>query len=374
MNVLFISRSTLFKDRGGDTVQIENTAHYLKALGVNVTIRLSDETIDYSAFDLLHFFNIIRPADILVHIKKSGKPYVVSPIFVDYSEYEQKNRGGLSGILARILSPDKLEYAKAIARFLVNGENIASRGYLYRGHYNSIRYVARHAQLLLPNSESEYHRFEKHYKTGCPYKVIPNAIDPTLFSEPGLGHRVNNLIICVGRIEGRKNQLNLIRAVRYTKYQLIVIGSPSANQIGYYGQCKNEAGENVRFITQLPQEELLQYYQTAKAHILPSWFETTGLSTMEAAVMGCNIVITDKGDTREYFENYAYYCDPSSPASILQAIEEATGNEFDDQLRLKILHNYTWQKTAEQTREAYLTSKKLLTINENRYHRHKRNS
>jgi len=39
--------------------------------------------------------------------------------------------------------------------------------------------------------------------------------------------------------------------------------------------------------------------------VLPSWFETTGLSSIEAGVMGCNIVITDKV-MQEYFSHHAF--------------------------------------------------------------------
>ena len=70
MKVLFISRATLFKDKGGDTVQLVNTADQLKELGVEVDIKLGDRRIDYEQYDLIHFFNIIRPADILYHIER----------------------------------------------------------------------------------------------------------------------------------------------------------------------------------------------------------------------------------------------------------------------------------------------------------------
>jgi hypothetical protein len=71
VKVLFISRATLFllKDKGGDTIQVINTAKYLKALGADVDILLCNDEIDYSSIDPIHFFNIIRPADILYHIK-----------------------------------------------------------------------------------------------------------------------------------------------------------------------------------------------------------------------------------------------------------------------------------------------------------------
>ena len=37
-------------------------------------IKLTNEKIDYSKYDLLHFFNITRPADILYHLEKSSLP------------------------------------------------------------------------------------------------------------------------------------------------------------------------------------------------------------------------------------------------------------------------------------------------------------
>jgi glycosyltransferase involved in cell wall biosynthesis len=66
-------------------------------------------------------------------------------------------------------------------------------------------------------------------------------------------------------------------------------------------------------------------------------------------------VITDKGYTREYFGNEAMYCDPASPQSILQAVENAAEVPATDTLRQKILAHYTWQQAAQQTAAAYKT-------------------
>ena len=358
MKILFISRATLYTDKGGDTVQIINTARYLEQLGVQVTIRLCNEKIDYAEFDLIHFFNIIRPADILSHITSSGKPFVVSTIYVDYSEYERNERRGVGGILSKILPTNAIEYLKVIARFLLNGEKIISPNYLLLGQKRAIQKVINESNMLLPNSISEYQRLREHYNITKPFSVIPNAIDTTLFNGNCNNEcREGNLVICVGRIEGRKNQLNLIKALNNTRFKLLIIGSPSPNQVKYFNKCKEVAASNVSFIESIQQEQLIRYYKTAKVHVLPSWFETTGLSSLEAAAMGCNIVITDKGDTREYFEDLAYYCDPGSAVSIFNAIQLAAANEFNSGLQQKIFTQYTWGKTAEMTLQAY---KKVL--------------
>jgi glycosyltransferase involved in cell wall biosynthesis len=330
-----------------------NTAQYLIKLGITVDIKLCNETIDYTTYDLIHFFNIIRPADILIHIQKSRKPFVVSTIYVEYAEYEKKVRQGVTGLIFCLFSADFIEYLKVIARYLVNGEKILSPQYLWLGQKRSVRKIIRQASFLLPNSNSEYNRLSRHYKVGNTYKIIPNAIEPALFKQYDPASKSPDLIICAGRIEGRKNQLNLIRALNGTAYKLVIIGSPSANQINYYNACKQEAGPNISFLNSITQHELIDYYRRAKVHVLASWFETTGLSSLEAAAMGCNIVITDKGDTREYFENYAYYCDPSSPASILAAVEKAAAAQNNDLLQEKIYTYFTWEETARKTLEAY---------------------
>lgn len=354
MKILFISRSTLFKDKGGDTVQIQNTAAYLRKKNVAVDIRLCNEKINYTSYDLIHFFNIIRPADILRHIEQSEKPYVVSTIYVDYSEYEKKARGGISGLLFKIVPGDAIEYVKVIARFFLNGEKIVSPSYILLGQQRSIRKILRQACMILPNSENEYRRLFNHYKIQTRFKVIPNAVDPVLFnSSPDATRRDPSLIICAGRIEGRKNQLNLIKALNNTRYKLVIIGSVSTNQIKYFEACKKAAGSNISFVGSLPQEELLDYYQRAKVHVLPSWFETTGLSSLEAAAMGCNVVITEKGDAHEYFENYAFYCEPDSVQSIFEAVEKASAHKYDEALRNKIFTQYTWLQAADKTKAAY---------------------
>lgn len=354
MKILFITRATLYKGTGGDTIQVLRTADYLKRLSIGVDIRLTDEVINYTEYDLIHFFNIIRPADILRHIASSGKPYVISTIFVDYSEFERKARKGFAKWVFGSLSDDQADYLKVIARFLLNGEKIVSPSYLLYGQRRSIKKIIRGSGMLLPNSASEYRRLYQRYGVEHSYTVIPNGIDPLLFDGAAAREgRVDDLVICVGRIEGIKNQLNLIRALNGTRYRLIIIGAHSPNQKGYYEKCRQEAAANISFIDATNQQGLISYYTSARVHVLPSWFETTGLSSLEAAAMGCNIVITDKGDTREYFGDQAYYCDPGSPESILAAVDRAATADVDEALRKKIFSDYTWAKAAEKTADAY---------------------
>jgi len=354
MKILFIARASLYRNKGGDTIQLHKTAEWLGKLGVAVDVRLADEDIHYADYDLIHFFNLMRPADILRHARASCKPYVVSPLFVDYSESDRRTRKGLAKWVLRLFSGDRIEYLKVIARRLLNGERVASPGYWWYGQRGSVRRVVRDTAMLLPNSFNEYHRLQRRFGVDCPYRVIPNAIDPDLFAltGPDTG-REKGLVLCAARIEGIKNQLNLIRAVEGSGLRLILIGAAAVNQRSYYEKCREAAGPTVIFIDAVPHEELAAYYRRAQVHALPSWFETTGLSSLEAAAMGCSIVITDKGDAKEYFGDQAVYCDPGSPASIRKALETAIREGPSPALRGKILAQYSWHHTAVATQQAY---------------------
>ena len=163
----------------------------------------------------------------------------------------------------------------------------------------------------------------------------------------------------MGRIETRKNQLNLIRALNNTKYRLFIHGKASPNNLAYYEQCVSEAAENVFIRDWLNDDQLYTAYSNAKVHVLPSYFETTGLSSLEAAVMGCNIVVTDRGDTREYFGDHAWYCDPDDPASIKESVDAAFSAPYDTDFREYILKHYTWERAAIETLKAYKQVLKL---------------
>jgi glycosyltransferase involved in cell wall biosynthesis len=353
VKVAMILRSTLFTSRGGDTVQALETARLLRQHGFAVDIRLTNESINYSNYSLLHFFNITRPADILCHVARSKIPYVISTIDVNYSEYDRLYRRGISGAVLRYFHKDAIEYIKAISRWLVRKDRLMSLSYLWKGQKRSIHEVIAKATLLLPNSVSEYRRIERSYPCKTKYAIVPNGVNTDLFTYDGSIEKDATLVLCVARIEGIKNQLNLVRAMNNTAFRLVIIGAAAFNQNSYYKTCRKIAAANISFLGHFSQQELINWYGRAKVHVLPSWFETTGLSSLEAAAMGCNIVITGKGDAKEYFGSDAFYCDPASPQSIFKAIRQAAAAPSNKSLLKRVREKYTWQQAGAITANGY---------------------
>lgn len=358
MKILFQSRKTLYTVPGGDTTQIMKTKEYLEKLGVKVDVSL-ELTPDLTGYDIVHVFNLMRPQELYLQVKnakKQGKRVALSTIYGPYEEYEKKARGGILQILNNLLSITQIEYLKVIARAVLNLEfNKGTAIYLFNGHKRLQRKIIKMVDVFLPNSDSEMLRVAndfglKEYN----YVSVANAVDVNKFNydkvevAPEL-ERYRDCVLCVSRIEGRKNQLNIIRACKDLPYKFVYIGKAGANFKKYFEQCKKEANDHTYFLGQIEHEKLPQFYKLAKVHILASWMETPGLSSLEAGIMRTNIVVTKKGDTEDYFKNFAYYCEPDNLVSIKNAVEQAFNTPFDEGLLNRITGNYKWEDTAKQT-------------------------
>ncbi|MFN8575915.1 MAG: glycosyltransferase [Candidatus Sericytochromatia bacterium] len=360
MKVLFQARPNLFTSFGGDSVQILKTKEYLEKLGVNIDIS-TELSPNVEKYDLIHAFNVTTPQDIISCLraaKQKNKKTLLSTIYVDYTEFERKARGGIAQLLFNIISPNSIQYTKVLLKAIKNRNfNSGILDILKFGYYGAIKETLSLIDIYLPNSYSEMNRMTKDFNLqNASYMVIPNAIDTALFnynSEYNIKSDIKDCILSVGRIEGRKSHLNLVKAMRDLPYKLVIIGKASPNQKSYYDKVKREAGDNVVFIEHIEHNELPIYYKSAKVHCLISWMETTGLVSLEAGAMGCNLVITDKGDTKEYFEDNAFYCEPDNINSIKNAIKKAYESPVNYDFIKKITEKYNWEITAQKTLEAY---------------------
>jgi glycosyltransferase involved in cell wall biosynthesis len=321
---------------------------------------------DLSEYDLVHLFNLMEPQDIYLQMrnaKKQNKKIALSTIYGLYTEFEREARGGIFQKVANILSPYQIGYVKTIVKHF--SEKRFHKGVyimIYKGFYGLMKEIVENTTVFLPNSISEMDRVVKEFGLKeFRFFSIPNAIDKKVFcndtvpEKPNKYAKFQDCILCAARIEGRKSTLNLVKAVKGTPYKLVLAGKESKNQKKYVQQVREAAGDNVIFLGAVSHEELRDLYKVAKVHALVSWMETPGLSSLEAAVMDCNIVVTRKGDTYDYFEDFAFYCEPDNIISIKNAIDDAFQAPINVALRKKVAENYIWEKTAEETYNGYKT-------------------
>jgi len=352
---------------GGDTVQLLRTKEYLEKLGLQVDVSLELKP-NLEKCDIVHLFHLLTDAHEtyirFLNARRWGKPVVLSPIYWNMNEFTRIGLKGLrrkvyyffpDGILRRILS------RIYNLNFMMPKEFQSLKLHLDLDMSKNQNELLNKCDAILPNSKAEIKILSRDFRINNQrrFLVVPNAVDESFkVAKPDFfvsKYGLEDFVLCVGRIEDRKNQLSLIKALKGTGMKLVLVGGPNKRScmLRYYELCKREADENVLFIDWMEQPELASAYAAAKVHVLPSWYETPGLTSLEAGLAGCNVVTTDRGSTKEYFSDYAWYCDPSDLRSIRSAVLESFAARKTSKLRRLILENYTWDKAAERTLEAY---------------------
>lgn len=366
MKVLMQIRANVFDVPGGDKIQMQKTKAALEKLGCEVDLSLELRP-DLSKYDLVHLFNLTRVQETYIQVQNAiaqNKPIAFSTIYWPNSEFEKKANIGFRSLLGKVLSIDQMESLKAFAKYYILGNKDEGTKYLMCHSYRGMqKYILEHVNVFLPNALSEMEQIQLNLGyTADPGSivVVPNAIDSSaarkaLASTSSEFDEYKDWLICVGRIDTRKNQLRLIEAIQGTDYKLLLVGKCSPGQKKYYNMVMEAIKDNpnIRHIEQISNEKLYQLYKVCKVSVLPSWFETPGLVSLEAAVMGCNIVVSDKGTTKDYFKQYAFYCDVMDSRSIRKQIDAAYSSAFNEKFKELIMENYTWEKAAESTLRGY---------------------
>ena len=325
MKVLFQIRPGYEKGAAGDSVQMLKTMQYLAQRGVSVSVSTSAGE-NLKGYDIIHIFNVTRINEAYGFFKNAalqGKKIVVSPIFVDMGRYL-----GTVG---------------------------AARQAAWRSANVLRREVLTGASMLLPNSQLEAQWIQKILYVDTPFRVVHNGVDSYMaegdenkfISQYGL----KDFLLCVGRLSPIKNQLGLIRAVRDLHVPLILIGP--VNDYKYAKRCAEEGMGLVKYIPCMPHRELANAYRAAALHIQPSFFETVGLTGLEAAAAGTRVIASNRGAAREYFGDMVSYVDPYEGGSIRRNVEETLNRPASDELKRYVIDNFTWGNAAEKTLAAY---------------------
>ncbi|GGE22973.1 glycosyltransferase [Streptococcus himalayensis] len=365
MRVLIQSRANFNEMPGGDTIQILKTKEQLEKLGVEVDISLELEP-DLSNYDLVHLTNITRIHETYIQMKNAksqGKPVALSTIFWPMEEFEQKGQHGLRKLLSRYLNIDNIERLKILARGLKNWGiwDKSTVNLLTVGYTDMQKFVIENTDIFLPNAELEMQMLNKVFGVQKKnYIVVPNAIDKDIVEkyrdvQDTEFEEYKDAIICVGRIEARKNQLALLQALQDTDYKVILVGKVSDNFKKYFESIKDivDKNENFFYIESIPNDKLYKLFKLCRVSVLPSWLDTPGLVSLEAAAMGCSLAVSHIGTTVEYFGEEAFYCSPDDIESIKRAVDQAYNKRDNSVLQNKILTSYTWEEAAKGTLEAY---------------------
>ncbi len=232
---------------------------------------------------------------------------------------------------------------------------------------------ARLADAIIINSESLRSDLHKYLDVdGSKLRLVPEAVDHDLFRPGDAGearHHVERyglrrpFVLFVSSLWPYKNCAGLLRGwaagrERFEGRQLAIVGGgrdqAHMNELRALAIELGIASEVV-FVGPVPLEETVRFYRAADAFVYPSLSETFGLPILEAMACGCPVVTSNVSAMPETAGGAAVLCDPTDPASIARAIEEAVGprRAWLVERGLARAAEFTWAATGAATLDVY---------------------
>lgn len=356
MRILMQNRTDSFIRPGGDTLQMMNTKTALESLGIEVRVDVT-LTADVRGYDIVHLFNLDSPRDTYLQFIKASKGGVrvaLSPIYHNLDDYYDHGLPFPHSLARRLLRGRLFELTRDTMKAM---RGLHSWAGLSRTALRTMRHLQREvvnaADLILPNSQLERDALFADFRPNGAIHVVHNGVElsaPDATTPPPDKLPEGPFIACVARIEPRKNQLALVRALAGTAMSLVLVGRESASYPAYSRRVLAELERSGGvWIGETTHPQVMAILRRAKLHALPSWFETCSLVSIEAQACGCNVVCTDRGYAREYLGEGCWYCDAASLSSIRDACRQA----FEAPRQAPASPRFTWEDAGRETLKAY---------------------
>jgi glycosyltransferase involved in cell wall biosynthesis len=195
--------------------------------------------------------------------------------------------------------------------------------------------------------------------------VLGNGVDEKTFTPVQNNAEKENYILYTGVLRARKGLFDLINCAEHVikehpdmKFLLSGRG-PFLKKLEQEVQLRG-LQEKVVFLGYIDRRKLIEIYQNATIHVVPSHYEGLPTVLLEAMACGLPIVATDIGGNNEVISSgvNGFLVPPKHPeemaAVILRLLKDAALREkIGRAARKTIEENYTWDKITDRIVECY---------------------
>jgi hypothetical protein len=191
--------------------------------------------------------------------------------------------------------------------------------------------------------------------------IVPNGIAEAFFKpEVGLfAERCplsRDFVLCVAGISPYKNQLGLIRALKGTGLDLVLIGPCAPQCASYLEECKAAGGDSLHYLGPLAHDDplLASAYAAARIFALVSRSECAPLSALEALGAGTPVVLTRHNNLDLANASKAVkLVDPENARAIREAVSALAGSRIRKEDCVDLVTDLSWTKAAKALKPIY---------------------
>ena len=301
---------------GGDVIALNGFSETMKKLGVLVLKDYSYAS-SITKCDIVLSWNINYPWVLshLIHAKTIGKHFVVFCLNTSVNDRE---------------------YQRAIIKYSDGLIFLSTKEKEAVSHYLGVEIPHKKSYFIEIGVDSYYESKNEELKRG---------------------------VLCVGRIEKRKNQLSLIKACVSLNYPLTIVGKVADEE--YYKECLSSLTQNdkITFIPYCTKKELKDLYVKSKVIANVANLEPWGLTIREGGLSNCNALMT----TNTYVKNKlpdVWWCDPSKYTDIQKKLQQAYETPNSHLFHKLVRDKYNWEHQTQQLVRALrgITKKKPILL------------
>jgi len=170
-----------------------------------------------------------------------------------------------------------------------------------------------------------------------PVLRIPNTFHP-IYDQPGAQDKERNGLLFVGRLVSTKGveiAIDALERLHETgdEISLRICGDGPERKKLEARVEQNGLGGSVRFEGWVGMTELTQYYRSSKLLVLPSTYESFGITALEAIAGRCPVVASDTGGLPEAVGECGLLVPPGDSGALADAIERALRSDVRRTLR-----------------------------------------
>ena len=204
-------------------------------------------------------------------------------------------------------------------------------------YFNKVKYACSSAKKIIAISEQTKEDIIRFFDVDPgKIEVVYQSVAHVFFEEEKaeiLRSKYNlskQFILSVGTLEPRKNQLAILKALQSEKNdtQIVFIGKSTSyikKMIDFINT--NNLSSQVKFLNNIPENDLASFYKQACCMVYISHFEGFGLPVIESMASGCPVITSNVSCLPETAGGAAILCTPNNFSELGIQLKSLLENE-----------------------------------------------